>query len=272
MIPTNNHQHSSGGLKLPSRCVFLRNGRSASQPHIELFALLTFALPRCIKSKIADFIAPGMAAQLHSPVSTTDPLRQKMGCVLQLCNGATAEVTKCQFGANGVVAHTQLNGPWYRWRADAPHILASENVTADGRQVQIACTLDAHRRDTLARLEAHRDREGMGLAPWGVSPEEEQEILRREVERNQPPWLEEWICSFHQSTMKHYYCVCLFGGKTMKRLKPEVEFTYVFEFLVHAGKLVGRTPKILGMAQDDSKTEIIEDLWISFKLKTMIKS
>lgn len=191
MIPTNNHQHSSGGLKLPSRCVFLRNGRSASQPHIELFALLTFALPRCIKSKIADFIAPGMAAQLHSPVSTTDPLRQKMGCVLQLCNGATAEVTKCQFGANGVVAHTQLNGPWYRWRADAPHILASENVTADGRQVQIACTLDAHRRDTLARLEAHRDREGMGLAPWGVSPEEEQEILRREVERNQPPWLEE---------------------------------------------------------------------------------
>jgi hypothetical protein len=31
----------------------------------------------------------------------------------------------------------------------------------------------------------------MGLAPWGVSPEEEQEILRREVERNQPPWLEE---------------------------------------------------------------------------------
>lgn len=95
------------------RCVFLRNGRSASQPHIELFALLTFALPRCIKSHIADFIAPGMAAQLHSPVSTTDPLRQKMGCVLQLCNGATAEVTKCQFGANGVVAHTQLNGPWF---------------------------------------------------------------------------------------------------------------------------------------------------------------
>ena len=134
------------------------------------------------------------------------------------------------------------------------------------------CLYIAHRRDTLARLEAHRDREGMGLAPWGVSPEEEREILRREVERNQPPWLEEWICSCHQSTMKHYYCVCLFGGKTMNRLKPEVEFTYVFEFLVHAGKLVGRTPKILGMAQDDSKTEIIEDLWISFKLKTMIKS
>ena len=48
------------------------------------------------------------------------------------------EVAKCQFGANGIVADTQYNFA----RADAPHIVASENVTADGRQVQIACRLD----------------------------------------------------------------------------------------------------------------------------------
>lgn len=174
------------------QCVFVRNGCGASQPHIELFALLAFALPKRIKSYIADFIAPGMAAQLHSPVSTTDQqVRQNIGCVLQLYPGTSAHLKKCQFGANGVVAQADLTGPWYRFRADAPHIVASENVTADGRQIRIECTLDAQRREMLARMEAERDLKGMGLAPWGVSPEEEREILRIELERNQPPWLEE---------------------------------------------------------------------------------
>ena len=123
------------------QCVFLRISCGGSQPHIELFALLAFArLPRSVKSCIADFIGPGMAAQLQSPVSTTDQhsLSQRIGCVFNLYRGASVEVAKCQFGANGIVADTQYNFA----RVDAPHIVASENVTADGRQVQIACRLD----------------------------------------------------------------------------------------------------------------------------------
>jgi hypothetical protein len=82
----------------------------------------------------------------------------------------------------------------------------------------------------LVRNEAGRNRQGMGLAPWGVSPEEEREILMRELERSQPMSAAlVGRVNLLLSPDDYEASLRLVGspGKITTDLKPEVEFTYV---------------------------------------------
>ena len=172
------------------RCLFLRNGGGGSQPHIELFALLGCArFPKDVCSRIAGFIAHGLALETTASNALEDQF-QSLGCVLQLSLRSTAQITNCKFGANGLLVRNSWEGPWYRWRADAPFITASDNVTVSGHPVVIENVMETHAYSDLAMCERRREESGRGLSPWGVSEEEEQEILRKVAARPQPPWLQ----------------------------------------------------------------------------------
>ena len=172
-------------------CVFLRNGCGASQRHIERFAVL--ACPKLLASNklmVADFLAPVNAGEFHSPASQGVEEDLNLGCVLQLFLRSRIKIVNCQFGANGMLIHNEWQGAWYTWRADAPYIVAAGNVTADGQPVEIANVMYENYRRRLDMCEAQRDEREEGLAAWGVSKEEQEQILHRERGRTQPPWLQ----------------------------------------------------------------------------------
>ena len=90
------------------------------------FSLLACSLlPIHLKLYISEFPSPTRSQHVHAPVCKVEEWQtHELGCVFQVFPKSSARITKCQFGANGLLLKTELLSPWYKWRADAPRIVS----------------------------------------------------------------------------------------------------------------------------------------------------